>query len=709
MTDLHRHQSLFCRLSQSWQQRRFLKRYLTGCLHPKQVQLFFDSLFSSHHYLQETRYKRRLLSTLPVCFIIGAHHSGKSSLIENSGLATRAGEGLNSRYQPIAARNMPQFRHNSTKLFIELPAYLFINESVKHIPYLTHTITFLVFFDYLTKTREILYTISLEDLLTDTEHQQRQFNEFFASLTVFLTAFPVAINVHLVISKVDRILGFSEFFDDLSFEERQLPCGIGLSLPSNALHNQKQFHLLVRRLTERLFWRCHSEHQLQRRLLVADFPQQFLAQEQGLANYWQRLAEIQEETPHVRFKSLHWLSNAQSGKLIDLLRGQAINLMQLPITHCLPLLVQRKTYFVRGFFQYLHVNGLERTKKSFVKALRPKIPTIPPVTNPKNLLPAVNKARHLSKRASCLLGIILMVIVLSATVTYSVYNHVLNARPLLSLQQNPALAYALVTANNPTQALSAYISHVSPQLSFRQQQAMVTDPDFNQQLLKTASTYVNQAWQEQVREFYSQNIANHYPLDATAKNEVTLKNFGVFYGPAGIIDQFSKHYLDDFLKHYPVKLTPGAKQLLTNVKSLQANLFNSTGNINITFSLSLSQLNARVKQLDLQIAGTDFSAKAHTLISKNFSWPNLSGLNTSGYSIQLRVGPTQNQTYPGIWSWLQVLGQFHSNDFSKDNNGTYTGNFFLNDDSIQLALTSQQNIAVLLPLFTQLTVPTTIL
>ncbi len=703
MTDLHRHTSLFGRLKQYWQRRRFLKRQLTACLHPTQVQLFLDGLFLSHHYLQETRYKHRWLSTLPVCFIIGTHHSGKSSLIEHSGLATRSETGLNSHYQPIAARNMPQFRHSSTKLFIELPAYLFINESMKHIPYLSHAIQFFTFFNYFSKTRDIFYTISLNDLLADTEQQQRQFNEFFANLTLFLNAFPKAISVHLVITKVDRILGFSEFFDDLSFEERQLPCGIGLSMTSNVLHNQQQFHSLVRRLTERLFWRCHSEHQLQRRLLVADFPQQFLAQEPLLTKYWERLADIQAITPHVRFKSLHWLSNAQSGKLIDLLRGQAINLMHLPATHCLPLLVQRKMYFVRGFFQHLQTPHVEKTKKAFVKPSTLKALTLTPVTAAKTS-PALPKYR-LSKRALGFLSAALILTALGTSIAYTFYEQALSERPLSHLQQNPALAYTLITANNPPQAIQAYISHVSPQLSPRQRQAIMTDPDFKHTLLNAAKTYLNQAWQQQVQTFYRQNLADYYPLDPTAKKDADLKKFKAFYGPAGIIDQFVNHYLTDFLKRYPGKLSPAASQFLARVKDLQSQLFSSTGAMNVNFSLSLIQLNARINQVDLQIAGSDFSAKAHTLINKNFSWPNPTGLNASGYRLQLRDGPPQNAAFLGVWSWLPMLAQFHYQDFNKGLDGTYSGNVILNDDSAQLTLTSQQDIVMLLTLFQQLTVP----
>ena len=693
MTDLTRHLPLKQRIKQAWFKRRFLKKHVKNCLHPQLAQLFFGSLLNTHRVVQETRLKQRPLSTLPLCLIIGAAHSGKSSLLDNSGLTLYPVEGLNSHYQPMAARGMPQFHVSQHKVFVELPTYLFINESVKHVPYLQQLLDFFSYFGYLEKTREIIYTVSLDDLLQNNEAQRKQLDEFFASLTLLVSKISKPIFVHLAITKIDRLLGFNEFFDDLSFEERQLACGIVLTHTTVQETFQKQFHHLVRRLTERLFWRCHSEHQLHRRLLVADFPQQFLQQESLLYPYLARLADMQETTPQLRIKSMYWVSHVQQGQLIDLLRHQHVELMHTPVAHCLPLLLQRKAFFVRGFFQHLSANLLDRHK------LRSK------VASSKKPRRKVSFPKITLSKKWWALALIPVLIVLS----YGFYIHQLSKLPLASLQQDPALAYTLISANNPHQALQAYIAHVAPQLSLARQQDLSQDPVLQKTLLDLAINYVNQAWQEKVVSFYNENLKAHYPIDSSAKPEVDLKKFTAFYGPTGLLHQFDTEYAE-FLKTHHLHENTATQQLLTASQTLHKNLFNATSELALNFSLSPNDVSTNLRQLTLTLAGTSLIVKAHTITNKNFVWPNTLGLNQSGYVLQKRDAPLPTgASYPGVWSWLKLMQQGHFSDISHDEQGNFEANLILMEDGVQFSITSHQDIHALLLAFHQLTVPTTFL
>lgn len=719
MTDLHQHFSWQQRLSFSWRQRHFLKKQLKKCLHPQLAKLFFASLFNSHLYLQQTSFKKRPLALLPICFVIGAAQSGKTSLINNSSLHLQAGEGLNSRYQPIAARGMPQFCHNHHKLFVELPAYLFINESNKHVPYLQQLLDFFADFGYLEKTYDIIYTINLEQLL----HQDgiKQVDEFFASLTLFISKIPHPVNLQMAITKVDRILGFNEFFDDLSMEERQLACGIVLSNSQLLETFQNQFHHLVRRLTERLFWRCHSEHQLHRRLLVADFPHQFSQQAQLLAPFLARFHDLCETTPQVRIKSMYWLSGAQQGPLLDLLRGQPVEPTHTPTIHCLPLLLQRRAFFVRGLFHHINSRPIAAKKppsrppvytmfttwfsKPFYKLKSYKIRQLAASVKSTTTKSVKPERKPLSKKQ----WLWLACVPLLAIGGYFAYNAYLGAQTIKALQQDPQLAYTLITANDPTQALDAYLTHAAPRLSHLTHQGLLTDAQVHEKLQNAAIAYINQMWQEHILGFYQKNMQERFPLNPSAKKEIELKVFSEFYGPAGLTDRFYDRYLSDFIKQQKVTLTPEARHFFAHIKTLQKELFNARGQLALNFSLSPDQLSANIRRLDLSMAGTSLTVRAHTITNRPFSWPNTASIQQASYALQKRDALPISVTYQGAWSWLKVLQQFRLSDFSRDETGSYEGNLTWLDGSLQLTITSHQNLAQLLPLFSQLTVPKLIL
>lgn len=687
MSDITLQQSLKQRWLYQWQHRRFLKNQLRHSLHPRQLTLFLQSLLHSHHYIAQHAIKRQALSALPLCLVIGEAGVGKSSLLDNSGLHFYNHEAINSRYQPMAGRTMPQFRHTAHKLFVELPTYLFINESNKHIPYFEQVLAFFQRFDYFHNTREILYTISLEKLLSQDELVLKQRDEFFANLSVLLTKIPHNVQVHIALTMTDRLLGFSEFFDDLSIEERQLACGISLHQAPLTETFQRQFQHLAQRLTERLFWRCNGESQLKRRLLVANFPQQFIHAEQSLAALMQRFHELAEVLPALKVRGLYWLSNVQQGHLIDLLNQQRIAWRDHHTSHNLPLLLQRKAFFVRGFFQ--HVNVAHLGKAPVKAAVKTKKQSTPPRRWPK---------------LSLWLAGGLLAIAIAGSVAYTAYQQHLSNAVWQPLQHDPALAYTLLTANDPRQAVQAYLSHAAPNLSDSRQHSFIDDPDVQAQLQQLASGYVQQAWQNQVLDYYQQHLAGRYPIDPRAKTDVDLKTFTDFYGPQGVLDRFQSEYLN----HSP-RWPAQPPVFFERVQRLQHLLFNTSKGMSVMFSLSLDQLGPDIRQMDLNFAGTPLTLKAKAIVNGEFYWPNNANIQQSSYVIQKTHGPLQSFNRTGPWNWLALLQQFHGEHFARGASGRYEGDWLLNNADVRLHISSPKDINALVTLFSTLTPPESLL
>ncbi|MCP8469088.1 type VI secretion system membrane subunit TssM [Pseudomonas triclosanedens] len=83
--------------------------------------------------------------------------------------------------------------------------------------------------------------------------------------------------VYLVLSKADQILGFDEFFDQLSREESDQVLGVSFRKEQNGTDIgvlRQEFEELLRRLNSQVILRMHQERDTQRRGRILDFPHQ---------------------------------------------------------------------------------------------------------------------------------------------------------------------------------------------------------------------------------------------------------------------------------------------------------------------------------------------------------------------------------------------------------------------------------------------------
>ncbi|WP_439886809.1 type VI secretion system membrane subunit TssM [Pseudomonas sp. MBLB4123] len=83
--------------------------------------------------------------------------------------------------------------------------------------------------------------------------------------------------VYLVLSKADKVLGFDEFFDQLSREESEQVLGASFRKEQDATDVavvRQEFEELLRRLNSQVILRMHQERDTQRRGRILDFPHQ---------------------------------------------------------------------------------------------------------------------------------------------------------------------------------------------------------------------------------------------------------------------------------------------------------------------------------------------------------------------------------------------------------------------------------------------------
>lgn len=87
----------------------------------------------------------------------------------------------------------------------------------------------------------------------------------------------VNVPVYLVISKADQVIGFNEFFDQLTREETEQVLGASFrkdQMGSDASVVRQEFEAVLSRLDSQVIMRMHQERDAQRRGFILDFPQQ---------------------------------------------------------------------------------------------------------------------------------------------------------------------------------------------------------------------------------------------------------------------------------------------------------------------------------------------------------------------------------------------------------------------------------------------------
>lgn len=216
---------------------------------------------------------------LPWYLVIGPQDSGKTSLLDFSGLKFP----INSidRKQP---RN-PSGTDSCDWYFAEQG--VLIDTAGRYLTQPDAKIdgsTWSVLLELLRKRRRdrplngVLVTIPVKSLLSADPHSlEESAQKVRARLQDVHRELRVDVPVYLVISKADQLMGFNEFFDQLSHEESNQVLGATFrkdQVGSEAAVVRTEFEDLLRRLNSQVLTRMHQERDTQRRGRILDFPHQ---------------------------------------------------------------------------------------------------------------------------------------------------------------------------------------------------------------------------------------------------------------------------------------------------------------------------------------------------------------------------------------------------------------------------------------------------
>ncbi len=290
-------------------------------------QRFSDALSTLSKLRFKGRNKSKALYQLPWYIIIGPPGSGKTTALINSSLdfplAEQFGKGA---LQGVGGTRNCDWWFTNDAVLIDTAGRYTTQDSHK----VVDSKAWEAFLSLLKRNRRrrpingAIVSISIQDLLVMTEQERVQQAKIIRTrIDELMQKLEIRFPIYLMFTKADLISGFSEYFEDLSKEDREQVWGISLA---NAPHSSQspdfenfeyEMDLLIKRLYDRELARVHQERDIKRRGLIQGFPLQVENIRNIIGEFVNQtfVKNRFEKQPYLR--GIYFTSGTQDGTPID--------------------------------------------------------------------------------------------------------------------------------------------------------------------------------------------------------------------------------------------------------------------------------------------------------------------------------------------------------------------------------------------------------
>ncbi len=283
----------------------------------------------------------KLLYQLPWYMFIGAPGSGKTTALLNSGLRfpLGGGDGSGAALDGIGGtRNCDWWFTDEAVLIDTAGRYTTQDSNVK-----VDASAWQTFLDLLKRFRPrqplngLLVTLSIGDLLSFSPAERERYAKTVrVRIDELQTQLGLALPVYILVTKVDLIAGFTEFFASFDAERRSQIWGTTFSLDLKTRQAEdprqgfeKQFAERVAKLNALLLGRLQEERDLDRRASIYAFPLQFAAVGPLIAEFLDMAFKDSRYTGKTLVRGVYFTSGTQQGAPIDRLLGALSNSLSL--------------------------------------------------------------------------------------------------------------------------------------------------------------------------------------------------------------------------------------------------------------------------------------------------------------------------------------------------------------------------------------------
>lgn len=309
--------------------------------------------------------ERRNIYELPWYVIIGPPGSGKTTALVNSGLhfplAAQMGAGA---IRGVGGTRNCDWWFTDEAVLLDTAGRYTTQDSHAQVD----KAAWLGFLDLLKTQRSrrpidgAFIAISLSDLLLGSDAERiahaaairARVQELYSQLGV---RFPI----YVMLTKLDLVPGFMEFFDALSKEERAQVWGMTFAIDNSKgvdgkntegplAHFLSEFAFLEQRLNARLIERLQQERDPARRDLIYGFLQQFGALKATLQSFLDDVFRPNAFEDRALLRGVYFTSGTQEGSPIDRLIGAMAQSMSLDRQHLARQTGTGRSYFIEKLF-----------------------------------------------------------------------------------------------------------------------------------------------------------------------------------------------------------------------------------------------------------------------------------------------------------------------------------------------------------------------
>ncbi len=301
--------------------------------------------------LKKHRPARWIKDNRPWIFLLGKPRSGKTSLVAHSSMNFISPH-LSSLEQSSEIKHIDWWFNNEAIIIDPAGVFSSAPTTDKEKQTLWH------YFLDLIKTKpksapysSLIMIIDACDLLNSEAEPgelAEMINRWINTFASLKKSWPIS----FIITKCDKLNGFSDYFSELDSEERKQLLGFSLRQQAENSRHQTPFKErgaeFMNRLNGQLLQRLHHEPNQSRRAQIVNFTFQM----EKLIDHFEKLLSELPAHPGFIFKDVFFTSSLQTGNKISLLRPSLLHSLKL-LNPLKPTTVRQKEYFTTQLFDQL--------------------------------------------------------------------------------------------------------------------------------------------------------------------------------------------------------------------------------------------------------------------------------------------------------------------------------------------------------------------
>lgn len=191
-------------------------------------------------------------------------------------------------------------------------------------------------------------------------------------------------------------------------------------------------------------------------------------------------------------------------------------------------------------------------------------------------------------------------------------------------------------------------------------------------LLRQTENYINEQWQILIWPNYEDSIAERFPLQKEAEQEISIKEFSKFFSPQGTLSQFFVNFVKPFLETSQSSWSP--KQINGQGLTMSTEVIQNFERANIIrlmffgkentspkakFYLKPVVINPDINHLILTINHQKMFDYYGSTKKSQFSWDGNQTNPSSSFEFQNNQGKTFRISESGAWGWIKLLNKFN--------------------------------------------------